>query len=185
MVSKIQEETREQIYNLWLSGYNPREIGKKLSIPRSTVDWHIRKIEGTIDYRLSQVAIKEFTRTYIKVQDAITQQIKELADVKAECEATIAITGEQLKEIEEELKSTEDPKELKKIKARWKQVRSDHFGARGLWLSLQNMIKERHLDIFQLQGDGQSVMALRKLKRKAQELEEENGETTKVPPSTA
>lgn len=128
MVSELSEQQRVTIYELSLQGYTEQQIADKTGIPRSTVGWHIRKIEGLVEYRLSELAIKEFQLEFMKNRDAITNDIREIT--------------ERMQQVTDNLE----------------------------WIKLHDSRHQRRLDLWKLLGDGQVVMALKKMKRK--QLEE-------------
>lgn len=164
MPNIIDEQDKELIYRMMLDGHKPHAIEQALGskIKRRAIAWHIDKIKRTLEYQIVKEGAHEAVQTYALTRDAIQKQIAELTDKKYECEAAMKAADTELKEVEKLEHEAADDKERKLIKARKKEVLGKKFGAQGLWLGLQGMIKERWLDIFKIQADGSSVLALRK-----------------------
>ena len=79
---KLNQEKIDQIYIKSLKGYTTREIAKQFNISHSTV---ARVIDGIVkdhNYQLSLATIATFLEQYHRYGDFLTNQVKELEDMK-------------------------------------------------------------------------------------------------------
>ena len=76
----MDEQLKEQVYRLHINGNSEYQIADKLNLNRNTVHKVISKFKGTLEHRLSDIAIFEFEQQFIKTKDAIEIDIQELSD---------------------------------------------------------------------------------------------------------
>lgn len=76
----MQEELKAEIYRDYLNGFTEREIADRRNISQPTVSRAIAKVSGMVEYRLSNLALFEFSEYFVKTKDAIERDIKELTE---------------------------------------------------------------------------------------------------------
>jgi len=76
----VNDALKQSVYYEHINGSTENEIAKKLNIHQSTVSRNLAKIKGTIEHRLSNIAITEFEQYFIEFRDAINRDIKAISD---------------------------------------------------------------------------------------------------------
>ena len=76
----MNQSLKEQAYRYHLNGYTDQEIGNKLNLERSTITKALKSLRGTLEHRLSNVAIYEFEQYFIKFKDAMEIDLKEISE---------------------------------------------------------------------------------------------------------
>ncbi|MFM7795581.1 MAG: hypothetical protein ACKO7N_02345 [Candidatus Nitrosotenuis sp.] len=79
------DSVKEAVYRDYLNGFTQAEIAKRHNIRQQTVSKVITKVKTTVEYRLSNIALFEFSEYFVKTKDSIEQDI---AEITAEMEKT-------------------------------------------------------------------------------------------------
>ena len=79
----MNDGIKREIYSDYLNGFTILEIAERNNISKSKVDRIIQSIKGSLEHRLSNVAIFEFEQYFIKFRDSIE---KDIADITSEIE---------------------------------------------------------------------------------------------------
>ena len=82
MNKKLTQLQKDQIYILSLKGYREHDIAKKLKTSQSTVSRVLTNIVKDHNYQLSLATVGVFLEQYQRYGDFLTNQVKELEDMK-------------------------------------------------------------------------------------------------------
>lgn len=76
----MNDEIRIEVYKDYLNGFTEKEIAVRKGVSQSTVSRLIAKVSGMVEYRLSNLALHEFSEYFVKTKDAIERDIKEITE---------------------------------------------------------------------------------------------------------
>ena len=74
----MNSELKSVVYADYLNDLTENEIAKKHNLSRSMVHRTLSSIKGTLEHRISQIAIYEFEEYFIKLKDAIEKDVREI-----------------------------------------------------------------------------------------------------------
>ena len=75
----MNDELKSIVYRDYLNGLTEKEIALRHNISQSQVSRVITKIGGMVEYRLSNLALFEFSEYFVKTKDAIERDIAEIS----------------------------------------------------------------------------------------------------------